>query len=123
MSEAAAEDIDLASLLEAIRTNEELSDMFRQAVDAAAHASSEDKLRLLGRALAIGALAQDEAAVEEAEQLLRTAVELDPVDLWAILLLRQANMRQPWVVLQESPRSDEARRVGGHGPIATSRAR
>jgi hypothetical protein len=110
MSEAAAEDIDLASLLEALRSNEELSDMFRQAVDAATRAASKDKLRLLGRALASGALAQDEAAVEEAEQLLRTAVELDPVDLRAILVLRETNMRQPWVVLQE--------RLGATKPVA-----
>jgi hypothetical protein len=88
-------------MLEALHTDEALSDMFRQAIEAAVRTGSEDKLRLLGRALASGALAQDEAAVEESEQLLRAAVELDPVDLRALLALRAANLRRPWVVLQE----------------------
>jgi hypothetical protein len=101
MSEAAADEVDLASLLDALHTDEALSDMFRMAVEAATQASSEAKLKLLGKALASGALAEDDAAVEEAQQLLRAAVELDPVDLRALLALRGTAKRQPRVVLQE----------------------
>lgn len=108
MSAAAGEKVDLADLLDALHTDEALSDMFRTAVEAATRAGDDDKLRLLGRALASGALAEDDAAVEEAEQLLRAAVELDPVDLRALLALRGANEGRPRVVLQERLGTTEA---------------
>lgn len=98
---AAAEDMDLGDLLEAMQDDERISDLFRAAVDAAIRTGDEDKIRLLGRALASGALSNDDAALEEAEQLLRIAVELDPVDLRALLLLRRSDMRRPWVLIQE----------------------
>lgn len=108
MSEAAAEAVDLEALLDALHTDEVLSDMFRTAVEAAIRAGSEDKLRLLGRALASGALAKDDARVEEAEQLLRAAVELDPVDLRALLALRGAREGEPRAVLQNRLHTTEA---------------
>lgn len=108
MSAAAGEKVALADLLDALHTDEALSDMFRTAVEAATRAGDDDKLRLLGRALASGALAEDDAAVEEAEQLLRAAVELDPVDLRALLALRGAKEGRPRVVLQERLGTTEA---------------
>jgi hypothetical protein len=87
-------------LLEAMQEDDRVSDLFRAAVDAAMRTSDADKLKLLGRALASGALAAD-AQVAEAEQLLRTASELDPVDLRALLLLRRTHVRRPWTTLQE----------------------
>jgi hypothetical protein len=108
MSAAAGEKVNLGDLLQALHTDEALSDMFRTAVEAATRAGDDDKLRLLGRALASGALAEDDAAVEEAEQLLRAAVELDPVDLRALLALRASNAGRPRVVLQERLGTTEA---------------
>jgi hypothetical protein len=101
MSQGAAEAIDLGDLLEAMQEDERVSDMFRVAVDAAVRTGAEDKLHLLGRALAAGALAADDAAVDEAEQLLRTAVELDPVDLRALLVIEDTQSRHPRQILEE----------------------
>jgi hypothetical protein len=100
LSAAAAEAVDLGDLLEAMDSDERVSDLFRAAVDAAIKTGDDDKIRLLGRALASGAMAEDDAAVEEAEQLLRIAVELEPVDLRALMLLRSDTYR-PWVMLQQ----------------------
>lgn len=86
---AAAEDIGVEQLFEQIAADERLTDMFNAAVDAAIATSSEAKIRLLGRVLAAGAVAEDEAKVDEAEQLLRIALELDPVDLRALRALER----------------------------------
>jgi hypothetical protein len=110
MSAAAAEDVDLGDLLEAMEEDERISDLFRAAVEAAIKTGDDDKIRLLGRALASGALAEDDSDVEEAEQLLRIAVELAPVDLRALLLLRRTDMRRPWVMIQEQ--------MGASKPVA-----
>jgi hypothetical protein len=67
--------------------------MFRSAVDAAMRSTSELKIQLLGRALSSGALADDDAKVDEAEQMLRVATELDPVDLRALLAIREDRQR------------------------------
>jgi hypothetical protein len=102
MSAATAEEVPLERVLERMHEDERLSDMFRSAVEAAMRTGADDKLRLMGRALADGILAEDGAAVDEAEQLLRTAVELDPVDLRALLLFRQRGMDRPWIALRQS---------------------
>jgi hypothetical protein len=85
----APETLEFESLFEQIKTDERLSDMFSAAVDAAIATSSDAKIRLLGRAVAAGALAEDQAAIDEIEQLLRIAVELDPVDLRALRALER----------------------------------
>ena len=45
-------------------------------------------IRLLSKSFVSGALAEDEAAVDEAEQQTRLIAELDPVDLRSVLALR-----------------------------------
>lgn len=55
--------------------------------------SSDAKIRLLGRVLAAGAVAEDEAKVDSEEQLLRIALELDPVDLRALRALERWQSR------------------------------
>lgn len=85
----AAEDIGVEQLFEQLANDERLTDIFNAAVDAAIATSSDAKIRLLGRVLAAGAVAEDEAKVDEAEQLLRIALELDPVDLRALCALER----------------------------------
>lgn len=85
----AAEGIGVEQLFEQIANDERLTDMFNAAVEASIATSSDAKIRLLGRALAAGATASDEARVDEAEQLLRIALDLDPVDLRAIRALER----------------------------------
>lgn len=86
---AAAESIGPEQFFHQIASDERLSDMFNAAVDNAVATSSDAKIRLLGRALAAGVVAADEAAVDEAEQLLRVALQLDPVDLRALRALER----------------------------------
>src|SRR4051812_8521625 len=81
---AAAEEIGVEQFFQQVASDERLTDMFDAAVDSAIATSSDAKIRLLGRVVAAGALADDEARVDEAEQLLRIALELDPVDLRAL---------------------------------------
>jgi hypothetical protein len=89
---AAAEGIGVEQLFEQIASDERLTDMFNAAVEASIATSSDAKIRLLGRALAAGATAADEAKVDEAEQLLRIALELDPVDLRAMRALERRHV-------------------------------
>lgn len=92
---AAAEDLGAEALFEQIAASERLTDMFNAAVEAAVATGSEAKIRLLGRALSSGATAEDEAKVDEAEQLLRIAAELDPVDLRALRALERRSTSSP----------------------------
>jgi hypothetical protein len=68
--------------------HERFSDLLRDSVEAALRTRDERKIRLLAKAFASGALADDEAAVDEAEQQTRLIADLDPVDLRAVLVLR-----------------------------------
>jgi hypothetical protein len=101
LASACQQDVPLECLLLSMQENERLADMFRAAVDSAVRTGDDDKLKLMGRALSDGTLAEDDAAVDEAEQLLRTAVELDPVDLRALLALRRRGTSRPWKTLCE----------------------
>ena len=76
-------------LLEAIMADERLTDLFRMTMELAARSSSEQKLKALGTALASGVLATDDAEVDEAQLLLRTVGQLEPVDARALALLSQ----------------------------------
>lgn len=92
---AAAGEIGAEQLFRQIAADDRLTDMFNTAVEAAVATSSDAKIRLLGRALASGAIAKDQAHVDEAEQLLRVAVELDPVDLRALRALERWHSSDP----------------------------
>lgn len=85
LGEAAAELLDPESLFEKIAKDERLADMFEDAVAAAVASGSEDKIRLLGRALASGALATDVAKVDAMQEVLRVAKELESIDIRALL--------------------------------------
>lgn len=85
LRESIEESLSMADLLEAMRGDERIEQMFRDAVQSAMASTSEDKIHLLGRAVATGALAGDASKIDEAAVLLRLASELDPVDLRALL--------------------------------------
>lgn len=87
LGDVVSETIAIEEFFTHVASDERLSDMFDTAVEAAIATSSQAKVRLLGRALAANATAEDEAAVDETEQLLRIAIELDPVDLRALRAL------------------------------------
>jgi hypothetical protein len=67
-------------LLARLRSDERLQAIFDEAVDASARASTQAKARTIGRALASGALAADDAAVDEALLMMRVIRDLEPVD-------------------------------------------
>jgi hypothetical protein len=64
------------------------SGMLRDAVESVLRTHGEQIIRLLAKAFARGALANDDAAIDEAQEIERLVVELDPVDLRALLALR-----------------------------------
>ena len=80
--------IDLEDLAQLLLEQERFGDLLRDAVEAALRTRDVTKIRLLAGAFVSGALASDEAAVDEAEQQTRLIAELDPVDLRAVLVLR-----------------------------------
>ena len=85
LGDAASELLDPEELFRRIREDERLADMFEEAVAAAVASSSEDKIRLLGRALAAGALATDEAKIDAMQEMIRVASELEAVDIRALI--------------------------------------
>lgn len=87
MGKAAEQRVPIEELFDAIRTDERVEGMFRTAVESAQRATSDDKVRLLGHALASGALAADDAQVDEAAVLLRLASDLDGPELRALAVL------------------------------------
>lgn len=80
--------IDLEDLAQLLLEEERFGDLLRDAVDAALRTRDSTKIRLLAGAFVSGTLATDEASIDEAEQQTRLIAELDPVDLRAILILR-----------------------------------
>lgn len=90
---AVADELDLDDLAGLLIEHERFSDLLRDSVEAALRTRDEQKIRLLAKAFASGALAHDEAAVDEAEQQTRLIAELDPVDFRAVLALRDDSRR------------------------------
>lgn len=87
LGEAASAEIGMDQLLSQLAADEELSDMFREAVDTAVRTSSEMEIRLLGKVLASAAMAEDDAKVDEARELLRIAEQLETVDVRALVAM------------------------------------
>jgi hypothetical protein len=86
---AAVEDeIELDELARLVIEHERFGDLLRDSVDAALRTRDEQKIRLLAKSFVSGALAEDEASIDEAEQQTRLIAELDPTDFRAILALR-----------------------------------
>ena len=97
-------------LLERIMEDERLADLFRATMEAAVRAGDEQKLRALGRALARGALATDDAEFDDAQLVLRTVGQMEPIDLRALVMLTE----KP-IPLDAQGRPD--RSEPGSGPI------
>ena len=95
LGETASAELGMEELLAQLATNEELSDMFREAVETAVRTSSELKIRLLGRVLASAATAEDEAKVDEARELLRIAEQLEAIDVRALLVMSERRPSDP----------------------------
>jgi hypothetical protein len=72
---------DAEQLLERITSDDRLLWLLDSTVDAAARASTEGKARALGRALAEGALANDDARFDEAALMSRIINDVEPIDL------------------------------------------
>jgi hypothetical protein len=72
---------DAEELLERIASDERLLSLLDTTVDAAARASTEQKARALGRALAEGALASDDAKIDEAAFMARVIADVETIDI------------------------------------------
>lgn len=94
LQEAIERRIAMGDLLNAVREDERLEEMFRVAVDAAVSSTSDLKIKLLGGAVASGALVDDAAKVDESVILLRLATELEVLDLRALIAMRRASREE-----------------------------
>lgn len=95
LGETASEEIGMSQLLEQLAHDEVLSDMFREAVETAVRSSSDLKIRLLGKVLAAAAVAKDEAKIDETQELLRIAEQLEAVDVRALTALSAGRPSDP----------------------------
>lgn len=120
MGAAAGEVMDIEELFKKVAEDERLGDMFQQAVVAAASSSSQERIRLLGRALATGALADDEASIDEAQELLRIAAELEAVDIRAMIALRIVDPKAPDRYRGTDPDAYLQRRLGMTPAVAAT---
>ncbi|WGX98080.1 hypothetical protein [Nocardioides sp. L-11A] len=94
LQEAIERRVAMGDLLNAVREDERLEEMFRVAVDAAVSSTSDLKIKLLGGAVASGALVDDTAKVDESVILLRLATELEVLDLRAIVAMSRASREE-----------------------------
>jgi adenylate kinase len=105
MSDAAAEAYPGSpqELLERLQADAQVLAMLDTALAASARASTEDKARALGRALANGALARDDAKIDEAAQMLRIIADLEPIEvrtLDALLRIGYGEGQEPSALTQ-----------------------
>jgi hypothetical protein len=114
LGETASAEIGMSELLERLAQDEVLSDMFREAVETAVRTSSDLKIRLLGRVLAAAAVAKDEAKVDETQELLRIAEQLEAVDVRALVALSEGQPSDPAAFLSKALDTTEVTT----GPIA-----
>jgi len=82
---------DAEQLLERISSDDRLLWLLDSTVEAAARASTEQKARALGRALAEGALAKDDARLDQAALMTRIISDVEPIDLRVLACL--SNLR------------------------------
>jgi hypothetical protein len=90
-----ASGLDAEELLGRIAESEQLSVLFAIAVEAARRSQLQAKVRALGRAVASGALAADEATVDEAQLVAATLATLEAPHIRALLLLSKAKSDGP----------------------------
>jgi hypothetical protein len=74
-------------IIERIRADERVGEVFERAVQEALLAADERKRRALARAVASGLLASDEAAIDDAQTIVRAIAALEPAHVRALLVL------------------------------------
>jgi hypothetical protein len=74
-------------IIERILADERAGEMFERAVHEALLAADEHKRRALARAVASGLLANDEAAIDDAQAIVRAIAALEPAHVRALLVL------------------------------------
>jgi hypothetical protein len=86
---AASQNVALEKLLTGVKANESKEALFIRAVQAAADAVDESKLDTLARAFATGALADDQAVVDEAIIVVDTLAQLEAPHLRLLAILAE----------------------------------
>jgi len=85
-------------LFDVVDENERLGDLFEETMGAAARTPWDAKLQSLGRALAQGVMAVDDATVDRAELLARAIADIEPIHaraLWLLSIQRLVNPGKP----------------------------
>jgi hypothetical protein len=78
-------------LLRRVADDDRLADLLLRAIEAARRSGFEHKLRALGRAVASGAIAEDDAEVDTAELLIRTLTDIGVPEIRLLIALADAN--------------------------------
>lgn len=89
------------TVIEAIKQRPYFADDLDRAARAAAETHSEEKIRLLGKVLRAELVAKDQAAVDNVQQILRVAIELDPVDIRALVAIRESPKSDPFDTVRD----------------------
>jgi hypothetical protein len=84
---AAATGWTAEELLEHVAGDDRLADLLMRAIEAARRTGVEEKLAALGRAVASGALAADDADVDEAELFIRTLDDIGAAEIRALIAM------------------------------------
>jgi len=84
-----------------IMADERLTDLFRMTMELAARSGSEQKLKALGKALASGVLANDDAAYEQSLLLMRTIGQLEAPDIRVLSLVQHFERVHPTAAKDE----------------------
>lgn len=93
---------------DAIRDRPDFADDLDRGLAAAAATPSEEKIRLLAKVLRAELAAKDQAAVDNVQQILRVAIELDPVDIRALVAMGENPREDPGKVAREYLRVNDA---------------
>lgn len=91
MVAAASDESGLApeTLLETIVTDDRLTLLFSMAIDAALRTNAERKIRALGKAVARGTLAGDDAKIDEEQLVVSTLADLEAPHIRILLALTE----------------------------------
>lgn len=111
--DATAGDLSVEEIIERILTDERAGELFERAVREAMLAADEHKRRALARAVASGLLATDEAAIDDAQFLIRAIAGLEPPHVRVLLVLEQPGTMQGHPVQQMAYTTTELEQRAG----------
>lgn len=100
--------LDEQHVIEAIHDKPYFADDLDRCLQTAAVTPSDEKIKLLAKVLRAELAAKDQAGVDNVQQILRVTIELDPVDIRALVAIGENPTADPGEVAREYLRVNEA---------------